>query len=410
MQDNGLHAALVNSFNHLGYSYVKGNEQQSIQTIIALSECNEVGLGNSKTRIGKPIGERAANDILALFKNIPQINKQGFQHFEEIQMLVDSIAKDRISDIACSIIKSFLIDYSIDQCTKLKVPVVKTQLNVFDYKTHKIINEECHLPVNPSNKNPILFVPKRWLKYIPWINYDDYFENYYVKDINKAYDGKLTRIEILNFNRQNYDLLKGYIVLKEQDRTSCLHDPLFKQIPVLSVKRKLQSILSLPTGKTDNADKQYEDYMVQLMSTLLYPHLDFAQEQSRTESGMQIRDLIFYNNRSLDFLKDLYDGYDCKQMVIELKNVSEVERDHVNQLNRYLNDQFGKFGILFTRNKAPNNIFKNTIDLWAGQRRCILIMDDEDLKLMCEVYESKQRLPVEVIKKKYIEFTRKCPA
>ena len=37
-----------------------------------------------------------------------------------------------------------------------------------------------------------------------------------------------------------------------------------------------------------------------------------------------IRDLIFYNNRSYDFLKDIYDLYNCRQIVIELKNVKKV--------------------------------------------------------------------------------------
>ena len=141
----------------------------------------------------------------------------------------------------------------------------------------------------------------------------------------------------------------------------------------------------------------------------LYPHLDFAQDQSRIESGTQIRDLIFYNNRSFDFLKDIYDQYEARQIVVELKNVESVQRDHINQLNRYMTDQFGRFGIIFTRNPAPINILKNTIDLWSGQRRCIIVLDDSDLGLMCQVFENKQRNPIEVIKKKYIEFTRKCP-
>jgi hypothetical protein len=201
-----------------------------------------------------------------------------------------------------------------------------------------------------------------------------------------------------------------YITLKEQNIKDCTNDPLFSQIPVLSANRKLKSIKRLPTGKTNNADKDYEDGMVQIMASLLYPYLDYAKEQSRTDSGTQIRDLIFYNNRSYDFLKDIYDLYESRQIVIELKNVKEIEREHINQLNRYLTEQFGKFGIIFTRNKVPKNIFQNTIDLWAGQRRCIIVMDDSDLEFMCNVYESKQRNPIEIVKKKYIEFTRSCPA
>jgi len=409
-QDNALHNSIINSFNQLGQQYLKGKESETKNILVELSECNEVGLGNSTTRHGKKIGAKVADEILSLFKIIPQINKQGFQHFEEIQLLVDNISKDRISDISCSLIKSFLVDYTIDQCQKLKIPIEKCTIPIYNYKTNSIVQEETFLPINPNKNQPLIFTPKRWLRYITWITYDDYFQNYYIKDIDKAFDGKLNRVQILNFNRNNYDLVYTYSSLKEKNSQDLRNDPLFSQIPVLSAKRKIGTILKLPTGKTKNADKEYEDLMVQTMASLLYPHLDFAQEQSRTESGTQIRDLIFYNNRSFDFLSDIYDTYESTQLVIELKNVKEVEREHINQINRYLAEQFGRFGIIFTRNKPPKNIFQNTIDLWSGQRRCIIILDDTDLELMNEVYESKQRHPLEVIKRKYIEFTRSCPA
>lgn len=409
-QDNSLHTTIVNLFNQLGHLFINGKESESRQILIELSECNEVGLGNSKTRIGKKIGEKTANEILNLFNVIPQINKQGFQHFEEIQLLVDNVSKDRISDISCSLIKSFLIDFTIDQCQKLNIPIEKCSVQIYNYKNLKVEIEETYLPLNPDNKQPIILIPKRWLKYVPWINYDDYFKNYYIKDVDKTFDGKLNRVQILDFNRNNYNLVQSYITLKEKNNKELTNDPLFTQIPVISAKRKINSILKLPTGKTNNADLEYEKFMVQTLASLLYPHLDFAKEQSRIESGSQIRDLIFYNNRSFDFLKDIYDDYNSKQLVIELKNVKKLEREHINQLNRYLTDSFGKFGIIFTRNKVPKNIFQNTIDLWSGQRRCILIMDDSDLEFMGEVYESKQRLPIEVIKKKFIDFIRSCPA
>jgi hypothetical protein len=109
-------------------------------------------------------------------------------------------------------------------------------------------------------------------------------------------------------------------------------------------------------------------------------------------------------------LDDIYKDYESKQIVFELKNTKSLDRNHINQLNRYLSDSLGKFGVIVTRNRPPKNIIKNTIDLWAGQRRCILILCDEDIKLMSTVFESKQRLPIEILKSKYIEFMRLCPS
>lgn len=409
-QDNSLHAGLVNSFNYLGYLVNKGHEDNAAEMLIRASECNEVGLGFSGKRQGLRIGNKIALEILGLFKNIPQISQNGFLHFEETQLYVDQVSTDRISDIACSLLKSFLIDYTIDQCQKLGIPMVDIDIeNVYDLKTNSFIDSErVKIPVNPENKQPVLLVPKRWLRRSTWINCDDYIHDYYLKEIIKD-EITTNRVAILNFNRRNYDIVQVYIKQKEKAQADCKNDPLFRPIPVLSAKRKFSMIQKLPTGKTDNADKKYEDYVCQLLASLLYPHLDFADEQVRTDSGVQIRDLIFYNSCSFDFLKNIYDDYSSRQVVFELKNVMEIGREHITQLNRYLANEFGRFGIIVTRNPLSKAMFKNTIDLWSGQRRCIIALIDTDLELMVNVYESRQRLPIEIIKRAYIQFTRACP-
>lgn len=407
--DNMLHDGVLNASNNLGRIFLNGSHDNAISNLVFLSECDEVGLGLSKTRRGKPISKEIAKEILELFKAIPQVQQYGFKHFEQIQLLVDRISKDRVSDIACSLIKSFLIDYTIDQCVKYGIPLQSVRIHRYDYKQVRVVDEDVKLPMNEESKQPVLFVPKRWLRFTPWLNYDDYFNNYLIKDIEKEYDRTKNRIDVLQYNRENFGMVENYIALKEMERGKCENDPLFSKISVTSAKRKVSDIRKLPTGKTDNADKKYEDLMGQVLTSFLYPHLDFAAEQSRIESGTQIRDLIFYNNISTDFLKEVYDTYDCKQIVIELKNVQAVEREHINQLNRYMTSTFGRFGIIFTRNKPSKPILQNTIDLWSSDRRCILVMDDSDLALMETTNSSHQRLPIEVIKKKYIDFSRLHP-
>ena len=411
-QDNSLYESISNSFNHLGYLTNSGHEAEAIEILTRASECDEVGLGFSGTRTGNRIGRTTAEKVLSLFRDIPQIKQGGFTHFEEIQLYVDQIAKDRISDIACNFLKSFLIDYTMDQCVKVGVPTQDVQIaNVYDLRKRRFIDSETiRIPVNPETGKPLLLVPKRWLRKAPWINYDDYVKLYYTKEVLHDPDANPGRLSVLNFNRMNYDAVQSYVHAKERVQADCKNDPLFQAIPILSVKKKVDELKKLKTGISDKADKRYEDLIAQVMASMLYPHLDFAAEQSRTETGSLIRDLIFYNNRSHDFLKDIYDDFGTRQIVMEMKNVKYIERDHIYQLNRYLNDQFGRFGILVTRNPLPKPMFQNTIDLWSGQRRCIIALTDEDVSLMATCFEGKQRLPVEVVKARYIDFTRKCPS
>ena len=406
-QDNGLHVLFKNSFNSMGKMYLEGEQAKAVEILKRISECDEVGLGNSKSRSGKRIGDALAKDVLNLYKVIPSVNKYGLEHPEVIQMLVNGISKDRISDIASNMLGSFLIDYTIQECRQYGIPTEKCDMEYLDVKSMSMKKDSCELPVNPNTKQVVWFVPKRWLRKSMWLNDDDYLNHYLVSRIE---DLKRREIDIVTYNRGNYDVLVEYIKSKEKTAADCKNDPLFGQIPVVSAKRKLSAIKKLPTGKDGNADKKYETELCPLLASMLYPHLDFAQPQSRTESGTQIRDLVFYNNTSYEFLNDMKEKFGSRQLVVELKNVEMVTKEHINQLNRYLNPVFGAFGIIMTRNKPKKDVIKHTIDLWSGQRKCILIMDDTDLELMVNVYESKQRDPIEVIKMKYVEFTRKCPA
>jgi len=411
-QDQALHTAITNSFNYLNFLSKKGKPELAIDILVSLSECDEVGLGVSKTRKGSKISRAQAQEILNLFRDIPEYSQFGFTHFEIIQLYIQGISKDRISDFSCNYIKSFLIDYTTEQCEINDIPIEGVILDsVYNYQKNALdINQKAYLPVNPVSKEPIIFTPKRWLRFNPWINYEDYFKSHCPRDEVFNPNEPVERVKVLNFNRENYGVVEQYIEYKVKTSVDCKNDPLFSQIPVLSAKRKLADILKLDTGKEDGADMKYEDLSADLMASLFYPHLDFAQTQSRTESGRHIRDLIFYNNRDIDFLDEIFADYDNRQLVIEMKNVKKIDREHINQLNRYLQGGIGRFGIFLTRNPLPKAMFQNTIDLWSSQRKCIIALTDEDLRLMVDVYESKQRAPIEVLKKKYIEFRRSCPS
>jgi len=410
-QDQAMHTALINAFNNLGYLAKRGEEEKAVAILIAASECDEVGLGSSATRQGKRIGSRKAKEILSLFTQIPLYAKRGFRHFEEIQFYVDGISKDRVSDISCSFIKSFLIDFTISQCNSLGIPTKSLRVDdVYDYRKNEFERQDgIDLPVHPDNGKPLIFVPKRWLRFTPWINYDDYFHHHCPQDELSHAAEELKRVEVLNYNRDNYGVIDDYVSIKERTFEDCRNDPLFSQIPVTSAKRKWAIIKKLPTGKTNNADKAYEDTLAQLLPALLYPKLDFAQEQVRTDSGVSIRDLIFYNTRATEFLTELMDDYGSRQITMEMKNVKAVNRENIDQLNRYLNDELGKFRVLITRQRLRKAEFRRTIDLWSGQRKAIIALTDADIEQMVEVFESKQREPLDIIKKKYVEFRRACP-
>ena len=340
LQDKSLHGALLSAFNNLGQLAKKGEQAKAIEQLVAASECNEVGLGNSAIRSGRRMGAALARDVLALFERIEYLRESGFRHIEEIQLLVAGVNRDRISDIACSFLKSFLIDYTHQECRELGIPMQEVLVNnVFDHRNNEFGDVTATLPAHPDNGSPILFTPKRWLRHVPWINYENYFKNSCPQD-DIAHEGeKLTQVKVLTYNRDNYGVVDAFVRERERTSADCANDPLFTQIPVLSARRKLGAIKKLPTGKLDRADRKYEDHIAALFSSLLYPQLDFAQVQARTESGVSIRDLIFYNSRTHIFLRELMEDYGSRQITMEMKNVAKIDRSRIDQLNRYLHGE-----------------------------------------------------------------------
>ena len=410
LQDQALHGALISAFNNLGHLSKTGNRSLATKQLITASECDEVGLGTSATRSGKRFGAKLAGKILSLFDHLEHYREHGFRHIEELQLLVGGVNKDRISDLACCFLKSFLIDFTHQECENTGIPMQNVEVSdVYDLPTGRFRSLHAELPIHPVDHTPILLVPKRWLRHVPWINYDTYFRQYCPQDDIVHEGEQLTRVKVLTYNRDNYGLVDSFVQERERTREDCANDPLFLQIPVLSARRKFGAIKNLPTGNDDRADKKYEDTIAVLFASLFYPHLDFAQAQSRTDSGVSIRDLIFYNSRTTEFLKEIMDDYGSRQIVVEMKNVERVDRSHIDQLNRYLHDELGKFAVLVTRHELRRAQRRRVIDLWSGQRKAIITLTDMDVEQMVDVFDSRQRAPLDVVKKKYVDFRRACP-
>ena len=198
--DKALHGAILNAFNNLGYLAQSGKEDEAVRQLIIASECDEVGLGMSATRKGHRIGEKKAHQILTLFADVPAYEKRGFHHFEEIQLYIDGISSDRVCDLACSFMKSFLIDYTMDQCDQLGIPKGDCTLpHLYDPGTNAFEEDvKAALPLNPETGEPLLLVPKRWLRFNTWINYDNYFKDHCPVDDIVNPGAKIDRVKVLN--------------------------------------------------------------------------------------------------------------------------------------------------------------------------------------------------------------------
>ena len=408
-----LHERIINFFRILSYQVRTGDIREAADLLAGCEELPALGLGYSVgTRKGTNIGPKLISEIIRVHRDVPQLSSADIRHIEELQLVVSGLAEDRISDTASSVIKDYFIEYTANQARLLNIPTRSARLgNIYDAARQIWVPAApTDLPFNPTDNSPILFAPLDLLRHLPWINYEDYYRSSYGPKVGAADSRrhKVAKAAVLAFNATAYQEVEQYVDYKEKTEKDCKPDPLFKPFTAPTLAAKFSTIRSLPTGSADGADRKYEDVITDLLSSILYPTLEFAKSSVRTVSGAHIRDLIFYNDGKNEFWNDIRNRYEARQPVFELKNVRALETEHINQLYRYLDDEFGRFGVLVTRNPVPHAIKRNIVDIHSSKRVAIITLDDRDIELMMAMLDSG-RDPSDVLKKKFIEFTRMLP-
>jgi hypothetical protein len=303
------------------------------------------------------------------------------------------------------------VEFTLARAQRLGIPTRQFRLSsVYDHDRQLWRPLTSRLPFNPLDDSPLLFAPLNLLRHLPWINYEDYYRSMFVRSVlppgRRA--RKVGKEQVLAYNRKTYTVVERYVDERERLAPQCQPAPLFDPLKLATLLKKFAQLRTLPTGKTDGSDKRYEDLAYDLLRSLLYPELKFAKDQVRTDSGAHIRDIIFYNDGKDEFLSDMRKRYEARQIVFELKNVRTLAGTNVNQLYRYLDDEFGHFGVLVSRNPLPKPVRTNTVDLHSSKRYIILCLDDSDLELMIHSIDSGER-PINVLKKRYLEFSRLLP-
>lgn len=408
-----LHKRLIGFFDDIRLLVSQGRNADAHALLRRCTEPREMGLGYSLgSKRGSAIGPQLIGNIIQAYNTVPQIADENVNHIEELQLIIPGIAEDRISDITASVLKDFFLEFTLRSARDLNIPTKPFVIDSIYDASRKLWRPagRMKLPYSPLDETPLIFAPLNLLRHLPWINYEDYYRSGYAPYVlgPDQVGRKVSKPAVLAYNRENYVAVERYVKEKELLADRCKPDPLFERLTIATLRKKFIQLRELGTGTEGGNDKKYEELIFDLLSSLLYPLLTFAEGRVRTVNGVHIRDLIFYNDGKTAFFRDLRDRYDARQPVFELKNVKLLDTEHVNQLYRYLDEEFGRFGILVTRNSASKAILKNTVDLHSSKRCMILCLDDSDMELMLNLLEAS-REPAEVVKKKYVEFTRLLP-
>lgn len=357
-----LHARLLSIFNE-GIRQYREGDPESLYRLIVFPEVNEIGFGYSEGRIaGSGMGEELNSLLAETLAASPALLKRGLRHIEELQLVAKGVGPDRVSDIAANVLKAFLVSYTQQQASIWKIPLVKDLplQHYFDFETWDWSDGTFDLPQNPISGLPILLVPRRIVRLLPWINFDDYARTdfkMYLQPKSKQRD--VSKTNVVTVTRNDVSLLDRYIDRKENEAARAEPAALTTNAAPTSDeidlgKSFVRQLGSLSIGQA--AASEYQRLVYEVFNYLFEPDLTDGEMEVSTYEGTERRDIVYINECERGFFKYIRGTYQTLFVLLEVKNVATVELAHVNQVAAYLGNRLGMLGFIVTRSGPGNSV------------------------------------------------------
>jgi len=229
----GAHEQIIGHFDRAFQLIAEGNlnpatlSYRKALALLIFTEPKELCLGyTAKGTAGLGSGRGYAETIASAIADAIKRGLKHPRHFEELGILNEGIGADRISDITCTILKSRLIRYTQEIARRHSIRMKRHAMFAasFNDRRQRWMNGEVPLPTNPSTGGPLVFVPKRFLRELPVLNADDWWDHYENEqlrvDVNYEIMGNVDKKTIVEIARRNPEAVRRWTIEKEKDSPS----------------------------------------------------------------------------------------------------------------------------------------------------------------------------------------------
>jgi hypothetical protein len=416
-----LHEQLLLAFNAGIAAIERGDETEALR-ILDFPEVSAIGLGyTQRSKRGSGVGTHLSHLILETLAGSPELRRRGVHHVEEMQLVSAGIGPDRVSDIAANVLKEFLIAYTQRQCEIWGLPLKRGAPvhHIYDPSSEKWKDSYEDLPVSPVDGSAILLVPRRIVRVLPWINYDDFlrteFRAYLSAKQESARRPKNVRQSdlpsdsdkrrVVTITRGDVGLIERYVKARESNAADArpafdyIDQDACKEAEILKGK-----LAAIKPGREQAAE--YQRLVLEILNFLFNPELIDGQPEVRTIDGTERRDIIFTNDSDESFWIYVRMVHDGIFVMFEAKNTNDLGLPEINQTATYLGDRIGRLGVILTRQAPGINVERKIFSVWndsAPNRKVILTISDSQLGELMDL-RCKNLLPTKWMQKHYRRF------
>ncbi|NQU06187.1 MAG: hypothetical protein HQ568_08860 [Calditrichaeota bacterium] len=415
---NEANQLIVDFFQNVVDTIMSNDDQKAKGLLLSLREPNETHLGFSKgPPRGSGLGPTTSLSLFNALKDSSAVKTGFISSLEDAELMIEGIGKDRISDLTTNIIKSKLLEYTIEQCLLWDIPTREVCAGSIYNQERQLWMQVYHqLPV--YNNRPLLLVPKFIARYN--FSYDntkyyngfvlDYLHSEHIsfnsslvftlkngrkkvrkKDLKELYPK--TKEYLYQFSKEHPEVLKKY----RNELKNYIESEEFLELTdenISNVANILIDALQLVESGRKMANV-YERLMLAICEFIFFPNLTRPEKQPDIHEGRKRLDIIMDNSSKSGIFYEIsaHGRLPCPRIVIELKNYSEdISNPELDQLSGRFSRERGMLGLSISRNiDNIEYIHKKCHDTLADGRGLILPLDDNDIKEMLNNISNNNR-------------------
>lgn len=152
----------------------------------------------------------------------------------------------------------------------------------------------------------------------------------------------------------------------------------------MRAKDLIGRLYSCPKGRA--GWKDFEDVCIEILCYLFVPPLSHPKIQSRTYSGIDVRDAVFPNRNfdSSNIWGELLKELDARLILFEFKNYDkeEVGKEEVDQARNYLTGPMGRLAIMCCNKPPDEPAHRRRNSIFSSEKKVILFLTPNHLKEM----------------------------
>ncbi len=366
---------------------------------------------------GAGIGAGQARQLFAALRGSTAVQTGFLSSLEECELMIDGVARDKLSDLTTNIIRGHLADYTRDQCALFNIPVRQTALPPC-FNRDAGVWESRYLDVPVWGNAPFLLVPKYFVRYDTAYEAGDYYNRYVLeflqaealnagsalvrtlqngrrvvrkKDLKREFP--YSKEFLFRFSREHPEVLARYredlAQIERRDRRADI-DPADEPTIAAALATALPAI-----ARGNDHASEYHSLMIGVVEFLFFPRLIYPRKEQEIHEGRKRIDIAMENSARSGPFADLtlIRNYPAAYVFFECKNYGrEVGNPEIDQLAGRFSRERGKVGFLCCRQFEDRHRFiMRCRDSFRDDRGLMLPLEDATVLRWLELVRQGRR-------------------